>query len=215
MDFGNMLSMVIAQRQARYLRIHKNFYVLAPGWLREMADQFLEFFAGHKCKVLDLYYDRAGNAYARQGQDNAGKIKAAIERDADGRPTGWTVNLMSRGQGNLKQDSEYNFMLEFMGGKNRALPQLLVDALNCQEMISSLELARQAVKYKGQTKIVSKVKTSEKLELKKLPRLSTNLSDAFKYLCMRKEWRDAVRPDTQSTGARASVDSWVEAHLGS
>lgn len=216
MDFGNMISMVVAQKSAGYYRIHKNLYELPPGWYREMADQFLAFFASHRCKVLNLYYDRAGNNYQRQGEDAASKMKAAIERDVTGTPTGWTVRLMSRRQGIIRQHEEYGFMQAVMKEDDRRLPRLRVDALNCAEMVSSLELARSAVKYKGQMKIVAKVKKSEKLPVAKLPRLSTNFSDAFKYLMMRREWRAIVTGVRKGAGASTrAADEWIESRYGS
>lgn len=216
LDFGNMNSLVIGQPDGRYYRVHKNMYVLPPETLRNLADDFLSFFANHRSKTLYLYYDRSGNNYARRGEDDAGRIKDYIERDSDGRRTGWTVVLMSRKQSTLLQDSEYNFMLELMSERNSALPKLLVDALNCPELISSIELARQRVKYRGDTKIVSKVKKSEKLELKKLPKLSTNFSDAFKYLMMRKQWLAVMRPATvQNNSAEAFAEEWLAQHVKS
>lgn len=215
MDFGNMISMVIAQPDGRTYRIHKNLYELPPGWYRELADQFLAFFAPHRCRVLNLYYDRAGNNFRRQGQDSALQIKEAVEKDAAGRSTGWTVRLKSRGQGNIGQHEEYGFMQAVMKEDDKRLPRLRVDALNCPEMISSIELARSTVKYRGQQKIVAKVKKSEKLPVKKLPRLSTNFSDAFKYLMMRRDWRLIV--SGSGRGARASTqaaDEWLEARFG-
>lgn len=210
MDFGNMLSLVIGQQDGRYYRVHKNFYELPPGWFREMADQFLSFFERHGCKTLDLYYDRAGNNYQKQGEDYAGKIKEAIEKDRDGRRTGWTVILKSRKQATIPQHAEFNFMHELMRGENPRLPSLLVDALNCPEMISSIEGAKAEVKYRGSVKIVAKVKKTEKLEPKKLPKLSTNFSDAFKYLLMRRNWLAAIRTSTGSnSGADAMAAQWV------
>lgn len=214
MDFGNMNSLLIAQDDGSRYRIYKNFYVIPPDTMRELADQFLEFFSGHKCKVLNLYYDRAGNNGRRTGEDKAGQIKALIEKDAAGNRTGWTVNLMSRNQGIIHQDAEYNFMIELMAGNNKALPALLIDAVNCPELISSIELARQQVKYRGQSKIVAKVKKSEKMDLKKLPRLSTNFSDAFKYLMMRRVWVNALRPKaTGSSSADIMAAQWAERNL--
>lgn len=216
MDFGNMLSLVIGQMDGQYYRVHKNFYEIPPGWFRELADQFLAFFAGHKCKVLNLYYDRAGNNFQKQGEDYASKIKEAIEKDASGRRTGWTVNLMSRKQAILRQNAEFDFMHEFMRGDNKALPVLLVDALNCPEMISSIEGARAEVKYRGSVKVVAKVKKTEKLEAKKFPRLSTNFSDAFKYLLMRREWIKAVTAASSSApGADAIAELWMNERFNS
>ena len=216
MDFGNMLSLVIGQTDGQYYRIHKNFYELPPGWFRELADQFLAFFAGHECKELNLYYDRAGNNFEKQGEDYASKIKEAIEKDASGRRTGWTVNLKSRKQSTIRQNAEFDFMHEFMRGENKQLPALLVDALNCPEMISSIEGARAEVKYRGSVKVVAKVKKTEKLEAKKLPRLSTNFSDAFKYLLMRREWIKAINVSgSQAPGADALAREWIDARFSS
>lgn len=216
MDFGNMLSLVIGQPDGQYYRTHKNFYELPPGWFRELADQFLAFFAGHECKELNLYYDRAGNNFEKQGEDYASKIKDAIEKDASGRRTGWTVNLKSRKQSTIRQNAEFDFMHEFMRGENKKLPALLVDALNCPEMISSIEGARAEVKYRGSVKLVAKVKKTEKLEAKKLPRLSTNFSDAFKYLLMRREWIKAINVSgSQAPGADALAREWIDARFSS
>lgn len=216
MDFGNMLSFVIGQQDGQYYRVHKNFYELPPGWFRELADQFLAFFARHQCKTLNLYYDRAGNNFEKQGEDYASKIKEAIEKDATGRRTGWTVVLKSRKQSTIKQNAEFDFMHEFMRGENKNLPALLVDALNCPEMICSIEGAKAEVKYRGSVKLVAKVKKTEKLEAKKLPRLSTNFSDAFKYLLMRREWIKAVSVTGSSApGADALAEQWMDERFDS
>ena len=211
MDFGNMLSFVIGQQDGKFYRVHKNFYELPPGWFRELADQFLAFFSGHQCKTLNLYYDRAGNNFEKQGEDYASKIKEAIEKDATGRRTGWTVILKSRKQATIKQNAEFDFMHEFMRGDNKNLPALLVDALICPEMICSIEGAKAEVKYRGSQKLVAKVKKTEKLEAKKLPRLSTNFSDAFKYLLMRREWIKAVSVAASSAPpADALAEQWMD-----
>lgn len=210
MDFGNMLSLVIGQPDGKTYRVLKNFYELPPGWIRDLADQFLDFFADHPTKILNLYYDRAGNNLYRQNQDYAGQVKANIETDGAGMRTGWAVNLMSRGQSNLLQDKEYGFMQILMKGDDNRLPRLLIDTQNCPELISSIELARATVKYKGETKLVAKVKKSEKLPVKKLPRLSTNFSDAFKYLMMRKDWLKAVEAERRTnTGSDGLAERWM------
>lgn len=211
MDFGNMLSMVFAQIDGSKYRVVKSIYELSPGWFREIADEFLRFFAPHGCKTLNLYYDRAGNNFHRQSEDYASKIKEAIEKDGEGRRTGWTVELKSRGQANIRQNAEYGFMIEYMRGDNKYLPTLLVDSVNCSELISSIEGARARVIYRGNEKIVAKVKKGERLELKKLPRMSTNFSDAFKYLLMRREWTNAVKSTApaSNSGADALAAQWL------
>ncbi len=211
MDFGKMMSLVIGQEQGKLYRILKNMYVLPPQWIRELADDFLDFFADHPTKELRLWYDRSGNNFQSQGEDYARKIKEAIEKDADGRRTGWTVTLMSRGQGIILQKDEFDFMHTMMKGENAGLPRLLIDAVNCAELVSSIEGARAGVRYKGEQKIIYKVKKSEKLDVKKLPRLSTNLSDAFKYLLMRRDWIKKAKAKRLGAAIDTSmVDSWFK-----
>lgn len=207
MDFGNMLSLVIAQTMGGVCRVHKSLYELPPRWFDDLARQFRDFFQYHRNKVLNLWYDRAGNNFQRQGEDYAQKVKHAIEHDGP-RRTGWTVNLMSRKQSTIPQEAEYDFMQELMGGNIPGLPRLLIDTANCRELLSSLEKARADIRFVGRSKQVHKQKKSEKLPPKKLPMLSTNFSDAFKYLLMRKQWRDLVRRK-QTRTADTAVDAWL------
>ncbi|MDE6027914.1 MAG: hypothetical protein K2G23_07580, partial [Muribaculaceae bacterium] len=211
MDFGNMNSLVTGQEHPGLIRILKSFYTLSPETIRDLADDFLDFYAQHPVKVLRLWYDRAGNAYQKQGEDKARQIKEAIEKDATGKRTGWSVELMSRKQSIILMQDEYDFMHAMMKGDNPRLPRLLIDAANCSELVSSLEGARAGIKYKGDTKVIYKIKKGEKLALKKLPRLSTNLSDAFKYFCMRSEWRKAVKAPAPTPAVDSSmVDDWFK-----
>lgn len=197
MDFGNMNSMVVAQDDGHTLRCLKTFYVLPPAFLRELADAFLAYFAQHEEKTLNLYYDRAGNNYRKQKEDLASKIKAAIEKDGAGRNTGWTVVLKSKFQGNIAQADEYVFMQELLSGRNKRLPAIRIDSYNCRPLKASLEGARTRKTDKG---IIAKDKRSEKLAPERLPMESTNMSDAFKYLTMRKAWIAAARGRASSDG---------------
>lgn len=197
MDFGNMNSMVVAQDDGHTLRCLKTFYVLPPAFLRELADNFLAYFAQHEEKTLNLYYDRAGNNYRKQKEDLASKIKAAIEKDGAGRNTGWTVVLKSKFQGNIAQADEYVFMQELLSGRNKRLPAIRIDSYNCRPLKASLEGARTRKTDKG---IIAKDKRSEKLAPERLPMESTNMSDAFKYLTMRKAWIAAARGRSSSDG---------------
>lgn len=192
-DFGNMCSMSVAQLQPGVgrdiLRVVKFIYTLAPEHIPELAEKFRTYFAPMQNRVVYLYYDRAGNAYKKIKKDNATELKRAIERDGSGRPTGWNVHLMSLAQGNISQAEEYDFMLRFMSGAEPRLPELRIDAFAAKPLKLSLENARTKIRD-GMT---HKDKSSEKLEISRLPWESTNPSDSFKYLVMTKEWRDLLR----------------------
>lgn len=201
-DFGNMMSLIIAQedRKSKNYRGLKFMYTLSPEWIRDLADKFLKFFAPHQKKVLNLYYDRAANNYKKAGQDLASQLKNAIEYyDAEKKKrTGWRVVLMSEGQGNIGINEEYNFMQELFAGKNPALPKVAIDQFHCKQIKCSLEKAKAIKNSKGQD---VKDKSTEKLPLKRLPLESTNPSDSFKYLMMRRNWRVLVSGQrSQSTG---------------
>ncbi len=187
-DFGNMCSMLIGQDQGEYNRLLKNLYTLSPDYIDDLGELFVKFFEPHQRKQLHLYYDRAANNYEKSKKDQAGMLKHAIEYDRTGKRTGWLVTLMSRGQGNIAQSLEYDMVNEILNENNPKLPKFIIDKNECPELKCSLELApaKKVVYKKGKTGM-AKVKTSEQLPIAKLPRQSTNMSDAFKYYIMRKK----------------------------
>lgn len=184
-DFGDMCSAVSGQPRGNYYYGLKGFHTLAPESTKELAKQHNNFYKHHKNKVIDLYYDRSGNQYEKVKRDWASELKTHLEYE-NGVKTGWTVNLMNRGQGNITQEDEYNFMRQLMGEMHKELPKLKMDIFGCKFLKSSLELTKILVKTnsKGQRKI-HKDKSSEKLALQLRPMFSTNYSDALKYLMCR------------------------------
>ncbi len=201
-DFGNMNSMIIGQRQGNTERALKFLYTLTPEWLDELAEQFLDFFAGHKSKVLHMYYDRAGNNYNKAGQDLASELKNAIER-RDGKPTKWTVILKSKNQRNITQVEEFNLVTHMLAETNPKLPHLQIDAYNCEPIKASLSMAPLTKDSRGRLK---KDKKSEKLPLKRLPLESTNPSDAFKYWICKREYLRVVKGQGSGLTATAGVE---------
>jgi hypothetical protein len=190
MDAGNMLSMVFLQQTGHVVRVLKELYTLPPQSARELADKFIAYFRPHKRKILKLYYDRSMNNYKRVNQDMATTIKKYIEFDAEGRRTGWQVQLMSLGQGNIGSNLEYRFFMDLLAGNlERQLFVLLIDQYNCPNLKSEMEVTRTKVKVNqsDQSKMVVKEKTGDKLPTARLPKESTNLTDALKYAILRKD----------------------------
>lgn len=202
MDFGNMMSMCIAQmntKQNEY-RVLKFMYTLSPDWIPNLAANFLEYFDKHEERTINMYYDRSGNNLKKAGVDYASQLKRAIEYKSDGKTrTGWRVNLMSLNQGNIGQAEEYGFMQDLFSGANRKLPKIMIDRYQCKPLKASLELAKTKIRTsKGGAKVTTKDKTSEQFPIHRLPLESTNPSDSFKYLMMRREWRALVRAKSNS-----------------
>jgi hypothetical protein len=189
-DAGNMMSLVFGQDQGNVYRVIKGMYVLTPEWIRELANKFIDFFRPHQAKTLHLYFDRSANQYSKAKRDFATKLKKNIEFDASNKATGWHVVLMSVGQGNITHSEEFDLMTELMSGRNRHLPELQIDAHECRDLKSSLELAPLIKDSRGNIK---KDKSSEKLASHRLPSESTNFSDAFKYLLCRKKYLKIVK----------------------
>lgn len=203
-DGGNMMSLLLGQPQGNTYRVLKDMFVLAKPnvWIRQLADQFLEFFKNHKKKILKLYPDRATRAYSRSNQDMAGELKSCIEKTIEGKPTGWRVKIEDEGAGNISQRAEYDFMNTIMGEQDPALPKLQIDYYNCPRLRSSLQIARIKKSSKGE---LQKDKSSERLSLERLPYESTNMSDAFKYLIMRRKWIPRTRQSHSNSPSDAKV----------
>lgn len=185
-DFGNMCSMVLGQELGRYYYCLKNLYTLAPHNLKDLAVLFTDFFKHHKNKKLNLFYDRSGNQYAQMKKDWATELKNHIETVGDE----WVVELKSKNQRTIYHDEEFNYAKKLMGEYYDGIPKLKIDRYQCRELKSSLELSKTKMsknRRTGSTETL-KDKSSEKLELKKLPMNSTNFSDAFKYLMWRPKW---------------------------
>lgn len=184
-DAGNMMSLVFGQEQSNSYRVLKGLYTINPESIRELADKFIAFFAPHKRKILQLYHDRATNQYRKIKRDFATQMKHDIEYDRQGNRTGWIVQLMSVGQGNIFHSDEYNLMNVMMGEKDKRMPRLLIDKFECKELKSQLENTPLSKGPKGEIK---KVKSGDKLPSSRLAMESTNFTDAFKYLMCRPKW---------------------------
>jgi len=190
MDSGNMLSIVFGQQKGKTYKVLKEMCTLPPSGPRELADQFIAYFKPHHRKILKLYYDRSMNNYKKVGADMATQIKKNIEYYADGTRTGWTVQLMSLGQGNIGSNLEYRVFMDLLSGNlERNLFKLEIDQYNCSNLKSEMEVTKTKVATGRDTSgMIVKLKTGDKLPTHRLPKESTNLTDALKYLILRKEW---------------------------
>lgn len=204
-DFGDMSSMVVAQPRGNYLYCLKEFYTLAPENEIQMGKKFTEFFKNHKVKILDMYYDRAGNQNSKTKRDWANAVKNAIENQ-NGVSTGWIVNLMSLNQATIYQEEEFAFAKALMGETNKDLIKLKIDKFQCKCLKSSLELTKIKIRVDAKgSRTLHKDKSSESLPIHLRPMYSTNFSDAFKYLIYRRDFVDQVNTHSQFSGSEPSV----------
>ncbi len=194
LDTGNMCSLVIGQQEnERIYRVLKEFYTLPPEFLQHLGEQFRTYFKYHKKKHFKLYHDRAANNMQSVGEDHASKIKKAIEFDNDGISTGWTVELMSRDQATILQQTEFELLLEMLKNNTLGLPKLLIDRANCKVLKASLEQAKIIMKQdKHGKKTIHKDKSDEKTKDEEKLLNSTNMSDGLKYLLCRPEFLELL-----------------------
>ena len=203
-DFGNMMSMVTGQTINNTTYLFKEFFTLPPDNLRQLADQVLEFYSGHKCKKFIIWHDRSGNAYGSIGKDQASELKAYLEKYIDGKKTGWEVELMNKGQQTILQQEEYKLANNILSGENPKLPRIKICSFGCRNLKSSMQKAKTKVSIdKNGIKYTGKDKASEKLPFHKLPSQSTNLPDAFKYFIFRVEWVKISKQKRVSTASMA------------
>jgi hypothetical protein len=174
LDFGNMISLVIAQRNETEINIINEFHVLTPDILDDIAARLATYYEPHKDKKLFLFYDRSGNnRMANSRSTYAEHFQNALQA------RGWLVELMSLYQGNIEHDAKWLLINDMLAESNtERYPTIRINEDNCKCLTSSLRMAP-AEKYKG---TIRKVKKSEKLPLQRLPMQSTNMSDAFDYI---------------------------------
>ena len=100
-----------------------------------------------------------------------------LEYDATGAPTGWKVEIKTRGFGNINQQTEFLLAKVMMQEEIPSLPKIYIDKYQCRHTISSMGVAKQIVKPNAKgVRQIFKDKSSEKLPLSKRPLFSTILS---------------------------------------
>ena len=203
-DFGKMCSMISGQLVGNTVYLFKEFYTIPPHSLRELANKFLSFYEHHQRKEVNFYYDRSGNNYEQIKRDFATELASYLTEYSDGRLTGWTVNFMNKGQSTILQEEEYNLMKNIMSGDNPKLPRFKMCKFGCRNTRSSMEKAKtKIIVNRRGIKTIHKDKGSEKLPIERLPRESTNLSDAVKYFFFRTSWTNDSSKKKKSTTSMA------------
>lgn len=197
MDFGNMVSFSVAQKEPFGLnefRTVKFLYKLVPKDMDDLADEFARYFEPHPEKKLRLHYDRTGNIKL----ENSKKTKA--EHFADRlRAKGWDVELMSKGIGIIPHPLKHLLFSRMFAEEDlNTYPRLTFNKDNCKELYASMNLAPAIPKGDD----IYKDKSSEKLEpITRLPMESTNPSDSWDYMVWG-EYHHTIDKKTRARGYR-------------
>ena len=101
---------------------------------------------------------------------------------------------MSIGQQTIDQEEEFNLMMAVLSETNTKLPKLMIDRLQCKELKSSMEVAKQIIKPdKNGVRRIKKDKSSESIPMQRRPMWSTNMSDALKYYMCRPKYMNIMK----------------------
>lgn len=175
-DWGNIITMKIAQDQTERYRTLKTFYVTSPKIIDDIIDEeFAPYYEDKKKynNVIEFYYDRNGNnKQANSRLTFAEQAIVALKRN------GWKVVVKVRkGSENPPHNEKFlviNYLLKYGGTKG--LPAIEINENNCPDLIISLENAPALPGNKPNT--IIKDKRSEKS--KTLPQEhATHFSDTF------------------------------------
>lgn len=187
-DPGPFMSIVFAQRKMnraiRELRTLKNFWVIHPHQHAEMAKKINDYFKYHRNKTIYLYFDRAANQKnpryrkyyqsdsAVPNETDANILKAELQR------YGWNVQLLSIGQATIFMHIHYALLNILFGKNDGTRDQILVDANECEELISSINNSP-LKRHEGKIELD---KSSERLPYERQAMESTQIATAFMYL---------------------------------
>lgn len=172
---ANINWLVVGQKDGLKLKVLKSFYVKYERKLRELVDDFCNYYRYHRTKEFIYYYDSTaiGSNYAVNNDDFASVVCAQFVKN------GWAVTKMYMGNP-MKHHEKYMIIDDCFKGAKHLLPVLNKE--NNEALIVSITLAEVAMtsqgfkKYKGGEKLMES--EDDLLEYR------TDGSDAFDTLLL-------------------------------
>ncbi len=116
--------------------IINQMFVLHPGTLANVIEQFTNYYKPHKRKEVNYYYD-----HTAIGQKADGSKTWADQVEEKLQAAGWTVNKIYTGQA-PGHEVKYRFFAEMMGEKDTPLPVVRINRTNCPDLIKSMRDAQ-------------------------------------------------------------------------
>lgn len=177
-DPGHFMSMVVAQREPGTLRIQKALHAIHPHQHEAIAEEFNEFYKDHGDRVINLYYDRAGNQQKFKFSDLTSDTDAKmLAREL--RKLNWTVNLMNIGQRTIYHWEHYLLQTILLGEKDKYCDVVRIDSTNASDLISSINMSP----LKKTEGFIQLDKSAEKtLPFEQQATMSPQIATAYMYL---------------------------------
>lgn len=135
MDYNANINWIVAgQPDGTRLNVIKSFYVKYERKLRELINDFCDYYSTHQCKTVVYYYDATalGNNFAVNEQDFRWVVCDEFER------RGWHVELTYLGAP-MKHDEKYLLINRAFAGQQRLMP--MINRQNNEDLILALQTA--------------------------------------------------------------------------
>jgi hypothetical protein len=192
-DPGSFASLVVAQEDKKNntLRFIKEFYVIAPKDIEDLAQDFCIFFKNRRTNFIDFYYDRAGNKKdsKRDAGSDARQLKKAIEK------YGFRVRMMNENQRDIFHWEHYKLWDRILSCREKEVPKFLFDSNECPYLKSSLFACK---KIPGKQPVELDKSPERNLPLSMQAGLSPQIPSAAMYLAWGLYHRFC--PDNQEKG---------------
>ncbi len=172
---ANINWLVCGQRNGLKIKVLKSFYVKYNRKVRELVDDFCEYYRHHQTKEFIYYYDSTalGSNYAVSKDDFASVICSQFVKN------GWKITRMYMGNP-MRHSDKYLVLDDCFKGAKHLIP--LLNKENNDALIISISLAEASIGAKG----FQKNKAGEKLAETEddLLEYRTDGSDAFDTLVL-------------------------------
>lgn len=165
-DWGKFNCIMIDQEYPMEVRVINAMHVEHPKTIDDLADEFADYYRGHKNKLVYQWGDKSGSDKKANSKSNYFEQFANRLRDK-----GWRVIL--RKTGDVDHLERHRFINNLHGEKDKRLPKVRYNATMCNDLRISLESA-------GMLPDGGKDKRSETNESIK-PQHATHYSDAHDY----------------------------------
>ncbi|MHA1169456.1 MAG: hypothetical protein ACTSRU_16645, partial [Candidatus Hodarchaeales archaeon] len=134
-DFGNMDSMTLFQKNGNEMKAVKFMYVLAPDIIDDLIDNFANYYKHHRKKHIKVWYDRAANNRRNERNTLAEDFCQLLKKK------GWVVEQMSIKWGNVPHHQRRHLWQSILKENDERYPVFRMNESNCKELKSSMQLA--------------------------------------------------------------------------
>lgn len=147
-DWGNKICcMTIAQDSVITYRIINELYVLPPGLVKELAQEFIKYYTPHDKKEVDYIVDQWGSAF-KDPSNKKTYNETFVDELTD---AGWKVNSINLGKIAHHQD-RYLFWQYALSGTDSRYPSFEWNRYNCKYCLLAMDQAKTKEGMKGEIK---------------------------------------------------------------